>query len=717
MKLSKREYIYFSIAALIICAFSLLFYLDFTGRSAIGQERIVGSIVFKKNMAQRKYSGQVVWDEIELTAPVYNNDSIRTAERSQAVVRLFDGSEITINENSMVQLSFVTDEIDIQFKEGSISTRRGVIAGETPSRMNIRTEDATVSVARSDVQLTGSKDKGVSLFVSRGDATVTTGLKERSVTENQKVIVEKGSRDVRIFTIPLKPLNPLPDAVLITTGDSGAVAFTWEALKPGQEGFLDISDTVVFSRTVATRKIVGTGATVNVPVGSYFWRLRAKNRINGAVDTGEGRRFSLVRVEPAYLIAPEQGQIIQYGKTRPVINFKWNGSEITREYDLEIASDSAMSRIVGTFKTADGSMAVDNFDEGTYFWRVVSVTGVSGNLSRVPSPVRMLKILRKKIIDPPMPQFPPDESSISAVVMKEKGIVFSWLNDQDIQSVRITISRNPDFSKPVFSGVSNANFMNIRRELDAGTYYWKLQGILGGGRLTRSSQAATFTMVTGQTIRLMYPGENSGITPAGKNKDVKMSWEQTDIYGEYLVQVAVNNAFTRIYKEKQVTAHDAVISGFSPGKYYWRVMLKNNDGSIVMTSKSSSFVVLDAMPEPTILSPANGETIDMDRRDELDLRWKRIEEANAYRFRMYRFDGKKETMIAERLIRGTNYDLNSIDFPGDGEYRWSIQALEMSRDGSNIIRKSPLCLSRFTIQATAVPKKIRIITPKVIYVE
>ena len=717
MKLSIREYIFFSTAALIICIFSLLFYLDFTSHSAIGQERIVGLIAFKKQVAQRKYSDQVVWDEIEQTAPVYNNDSIRTADNSEAVVRLSDGSEITINENSMIQLSFATDEIDIQFKGGSISTRRGDVAGETVSKMNIRTEDTTVNVAKSDVQLSGTKERGVSLVVTRGGARVTAGGKERSIKENQKVIVEKGSKEVRIFTFPLKPVNPAPDAVVITAGASGAVAFTWEPLKPEQEGFLDISDTPFFSKIVSTRKIAGTEATVNVPVGSYFWRLRAKNRITGIVDTGEGRKFSLVRVEPAYLIAPEQGQVIQYGKNRPVVNFKWDGSETAQEYYLDIAADNAMSRIVASFKTAEGPLAVDNFDEGTYFWRVVSVTRVSGNLSRVPSPVRMLKISKKKIINPPVPQFPPNESSISSAVMKEKGIVFSWLYDQDIQTARIIISRNQDFSSPLFSGVSNANFISIRKDLAPGVYYWRLRGILAGYTLTEPSPAMKFTMVTVQNIKLIYPAVDSEVTPAGRSRDVRMSWEKTDLYGEYMVQVSHNSDFTRINKEEHVSASQAVISGFNPGKYYWRVLLKNNDGSIVMTSKAGSFIVLDTLPAPTILSPGNHETIDMDKLNELDLRWKRLEEANAYRFKMYKVDKKKITMITDRMIRGSNYDLNDVGFPGEGEYRWSIQALEMSQDGSKIIRKSPVSQSSFNILSTSAPKKIKIITPKVIYVE
>lgn len=717
MKLSRNEYIFFSIAALIICVFSLLFYFDFTSRSAMGQERIVGSIAFKQRVAQRKYADQVVWEEIEQTAPVYNNDSIRTAERSEAVVRLSDGSEITINENSMIQLSFATDEIEIQFRGGSISTRRGDLAGGTVSRMNIRTEDATVNVSGSDVQLSGTKDSGVSLVVTRGDARVTTAGKERSVKEHQKVFVEKGSKEVRVYAISLRPLEPAPGTVFVTPGTNGPVRFSWEALKPEQDGFLEISDTALFSNMVATRKIAGTATTITVPVGSYFWRLRAKNRVNGAIDVGDGRSFSMVRVDPPQLLSPDQGQVFQYWKNRPVVNYKWDGSETTQEYILDIAADSTMGRIIGSFRTSGASLAVDNLDEGAYFWRVVSVTRVGGTMSRVSSPVRMLKISKKKIIDPPVPQYPANESTINSAVMKEKGIIFSWLNDQDVRAARITISKDPDFTMTVFSGVSSANFMNIRRDLDQGDYYWRIQGVLAGNRLTVPSPVMKFRMLNVQNIILRYPADNAEITPAGTGRDVKMSWEQTDVYGEYILQVSKEKSFTRIDKEEYVTATRAVINGFGPGRYYWRVMLRGNDGSIAMTSKAGSFTVPDTLPEPTIVSPANRETIDMDRLNELDLRWKRLEEANAYRFRMYKVDNKKVTMIAERLIRGTNYGLDDIDFPGEGEYRWSIQALEMSRDGSTIIRKSMVSQSSFNIQATAAPRKIKIITPKVIYVE
>ena len=50
----------------------------------VGDLEKVGTITFKRQIAQRKYGSQVIWEEIEKNTPVYNNDSIRTAEESMA---------------------------------------------------------------------------------------------------------------------------------------------------------------------------------------------------------------------------------------------------------------------------------------------------------------------------------------------------------------------------------------------------------------------------------------------------------------------------------------------------------------------------------------------------------------------------------------------------------------------------------------------------------
>ena len=93
------------IGTAIIVIFSLLFYFDITRKVDAGDAEVVGTITFRKRVIQRKYSTQVVWEDVEQNAPVYNYDSIRTAEGSVAVVRIKDGTQFTVNENSLVTVA------------------------------------------------------------------------------------------------------------------------------------------------------------------------------------------------------------------------------------------------------------------------------------------------------------------------------------------------------------------------------------------------------------------------------------------------------------------------------------------------------------------------------------------------------------------------------------------------------------------------------------
>ena len=83
------------IGSVIIITFSLLFYNDLTKKVDAGEAEEVGTITFKREVAQRKYTSQVVWENIEQNAPVYNYDSIRTANLSEAVIHLKDGTAFT----------------------------------------------------------------------------------------------------------------------------------------------------------------------------------------------------------------------------------------------------------------------------------------------------------------------------------------------------------------------------------------------------------------------------------------------------------------------------------------------------------------------------------------------------------------------------------------------------------------------------------------------
>lgn len=715
MKLSKTEYIVFVAAGIIVCSFSVLFYFDFSGRTAAGEERIVGSVTYKKSQAQRKYSSQVVWEDIEQRAPVYNNDSIRTAELSEAIIRLNDGTEIAINENSMIVLSFATNEIDIQFRGGSISARRGELEGGSVANMNITSGKTTVSVARSDVQVSGEKERALHLTVNKGTAKVTRGSEERIVSGNQKVTVADDSKELKVYALPLVPLAPLPDSVFVTPARTADVTFAWEKLKQGREGVCELSDSDAFRRIIARKKMDGSTATFNLPPGSYCWRLRAAARRGETPDVSEVRKFIIERVEPPYLIFPGAGQIFHFAQAAPAINFKWSGAAIAQAYRLEIASNSAMNNMVAAVKTEERSIAVDSLAEGTYYWRVVSVIRVSGKTYHVPSETRKILVARSSVVEPPLPQFPPDGESINGRIMNNPGINFSWRRNEEVPAVRITISRQSDFRSLVYSGVSSASFLRIRRKLEPGRYYWRLAGILPRDRHTEPSGVMTFIITSGDTIRLLSPGDRADVTRG--SGPLNFTWEKAGVYGEYILQVSTDQSFSRVEKEERTSDARVSVRAVRPGTHFWRVLLRSDDGAVIMTSKPSMFTVLDTLAEPSIISPVNRTTVDMEGNREINLSWKRLDEANAYRVRVYKIEGSQRTLMTERMIKNSRYEIGDINALGEGDFLWSVQAFEMTPDGSRILRKSPVSQSHFSVKNASSAKKIKILTPHVIYVE
>jgi hypothetical protein len=717
MRFSKNEYIAFSAAAVIILVFSLFFYLDFTGRSAVGEERIVGSITFKKHLAQRKYSSQVVWEDIEWKSPVYNNDSLRTAEQSEAVIRLADGTEVTVNENSMITLSFATNEIDIQFKGGSISARRGELGGDAPSTLNIKSGETTVSMAKSDVQVSGGKDKEMNLTVNKGEARIKSGDKEQDVKENQKVVVSGKTNEVKVYSIPLKQLSPLPDSMIVISGDADAVQFSWEELKPEQKGMLEIAKTASFNRLAATGNMIGNTISIKLPQGSYYWRLKAKNRITGTIDITDGRKFTIIREMPAYLVYPGRGQVFPYTKNSPSINFKWNGSDITQEYRLVIASDQRMSRTLKSYRTKDSIIAVDSLEAGVYYWQITSLISTSERKYRLPSEIRRIVISRMNIVAPPAPQFPPDNGTVNATILKNKGIIFSWDKTADIPETRLTLSKNADFKSIVFAGQSMTNFLNFRKQLDPGIYYWRISGLLPDKRFTEPSSIMRITVTPGGTIRLLAPADRSDINLESGAGSVQFFWEKPDVYGECGVQISTDPTFSHIDKEERVTGTHAAITGFKQGTYHWRVVLRNTDGSILLKSRQNTLIITKVLSQPFILSPANGEFVDITRIRELDLRWKRLDDANLYRIRFYRLENNKAVFITEREIHKAAFGVDDMRFLGEGRFLWTVQAFVTSEDGSSIIRKSPVSRSYFDVGLPENAKRIKMTSPRILYVE
>ena len=376
-----------------------------------------------------------------------------------------------------------------------------------------------------------------------------------------------------------------------------------------------------------------------------------------------------------------------------------------------------MKSVVRTVSTADSQIAVDTLGAGTYYWQVVSVIRVGDRSSGSASATRAFGVSRQAVVNPPQPMFPPDGGTVRRAVLVNKGVLFSWQKTGDIPLTRLTIARDPEMKKTVFQGQSTVNFMSLKKDLEPGTYYWGIDGRLPDGRLTGRSVSLRFTVSDNDSIRLIAPADAAELTLAGAASLLRFTWEQSDLYGEYVLQVSRTRSFTGLLREERVQGGSAVVAGLPGGTYYWRVLLKSGDSGTIMKSGTNQVVIRELLDLPTITSPRNGATIDFDKLQEIDLSWKMPLESNRFKLKFYRIENNAPRLVAQQDLNATGMEIKDMDFLGEGKFMFSVQALKIDENGTKILRESPVARSYFEVRVKKVEKKPKIILPKVIYIE
>ncbi|MDR2943056.1 MAG: HAMP domain-containing protein [Treponema sp.] len=159
------------IAIVIIClAGSALsgtvFWREYTRTLTKLNEEPVGTVVFTKRIAQRNFINRVAWDIIKKESPVYNGDTIRTIENSEAVIAFTDNAvRLNLYENTILQIFYTkTIGANVKFINGQLT-------------VNSASRNVTITGADSEVKLEGCAQininkTGFSLSVLEGSAVL-----------------------------------------------------------------------------------------------------------------------------------------------------------------------------------------------------------------------------------------------------------------------------------------------------------------------------------------------------------------------------------------------------------------------------------------------------------------------------------------------------------------------------------------------------------------
>jgi hypothetical protein len=167
--------------------FVFLFYNDINKRSGFGSREIIGDITFKYNKIQRKFDNQVVWEDLDTNSPLSNRDSVRSDISSQATILLKDGTEIQMDEESMVILEINDEAKKINFLKGSINVKKNKVIGDSTGNVLVDSQNGSVKVKDGDVIVAKQNPKAMDVSVARGEAEVSMNGQTLTIKKNQKL--------------------------------------------------------------------------------------------------------------------------------------------------------------------------------------------------------------------------------------------------------------------------------------------------------------------------------------------------------------------------------------------------------------------------------------------------------------------------------------------------------------------------------------------------
>jgi hypothetical protein len=655
----------------------------------------VGTITFKYKTAQRQVSDRVLWDQLRQESPVYAGDTIRTAERSEAVIHFAGGANIDLAENTLIQIRISGGRPYIDLEGGSLSletgsggTTGGTSGGRSAGSAGIvlRAGGSTVEAAPGSILSAEAGAQGVTLRVREGGVLITDE-EGNSREAAAGAVIHPASRLDAAALGRAEPaavmLAPRPNARLLNPRQEPLdAAFSWNRvnLSPEEKLRLELAGDRNFSRIAQTIETASSAVRFELPSGVWHWRITHNN---AALAAG---RVIVISAPAPSLITPFDGQLFRYRSRQPVLRFQWNGSADAAAWLLEAADNPefANPRIRKQVRTA--SFTTAELGAGVWYWRVLPE--YAGDFEGTPrySNTASFTIAQNGLLEAPILVSPASGATIN--IAEGRGdVYFSWRGGNEAASYTIRIAANRELQNPVIrETVRDTFFVYGRRErtLAAGQYYWGVSQTDAEGAESPVSPARPIAALSGEMIlRTVFPPHNFTIAET-LLPDTRFTWK-SNLPFETRFQIADSADFARLAVNEIVSGESFQGRSLPPGVWYWRISAEGE--GLSFQTPTRSFTAAPAFPAPRIAAPAPNGRVAIREGEQAAFRWQPVSGAEYYQFRLYMDTDRSRPVYEQNFTVDTAQSLMLYHFP-EGAYYWSVQAF--AREGSATTRRTGL---------------------------
>jgi hypothetical protein len=702
-----RRNISLDIFVVIVCltgvaAGLFLFWQDLNTSLTKQSEESVGTIRFKKNAAQRRFSDHIIWDRLQKESPIYNGDTIRTADLSEATVIFNNGDKIDVSETTLIQIISNKDGNRVVLNRGNVnaaSERGGLDLEIGGSSVKVGTGSTVSAVAKN----------GVNISVLEGNAVLKTSAGIEDISGGESIAMREDGVIENVQSVTV--VSPAPNLkILNPSQESQLVDFAWKAsnLSVGDQVCLEIARDRNFNTMAASVKENTSRNSAQIPLanGVYFFRAYPINAEGSANEDAKSRamtqKLTLLYAPPTTLILPANNAVIKYREQNPQVRFQWTAATDTDRYRIEIAPSATMDnlafdRIVQDASEKTASFLFSGLNAGRWYWRASPVyeDDVQGN---VLAPVPAVFNIEQTIGDPEEPfVMGPADGAFLSNAAGNADAYFSWRKEPEAASYTIVISQDKELRDPIVRQTKNENFFSYNLDksgLANGTYYWAVRQTDSLGGSSRFSPVRSFVTgptdprekiaapvaavkMTAQPVALSLPPNGASIAgiAAWRRPDIAR-WSagaQTLSSSRFVLSRNRNPLSGGILMDIANPPQDVRLIKLSAGVYYWMVQAETTEGDAI-TSPVFSFTVTPVdIPKLQLQSPGQDARFTEAEFHENPphVRWTSSEPVGSSRFILSRNQNLSGASIMN--IQNPARDIPLQNLP-PGDYYWTVRA-------------------------------------------
>ena len=684
LKASDFFVIFFCLA---VCVLSLFFFWKDLNRYTVREDqKPIAKILFRHKTAQRKFTDRVVWERVQNNTPLYNADTIRTSDLSQAVIEVNDGSQLEIYENTMIRIFESAAGISAVLSgNGNVTIK----TTEDSAGLTLQLDNGSKIKLESGSTLNADTTKG------DGEISVESGSAELFNTSGDSISIGSGevasvssSGDSKTKELNVNSI-PKNYRVLNTSGKEIDIPVVYKVSDEyeNEDIIFETSYFKDFSVIENTQTKKGSG-TVDVKIKdrNVYWRLYNVESKENTEDFSEENnkllsetgKITVSNIEKTQLLSPKNGTDYVYVDLMPSVNLSWTTSEWAASYKVEVAMDDAFNNIIVEKTESQGNTKINVLEKGKYFWRITPFYSVKENSIEDISETGTFTVTKLDKAEPPTLYVPADDSIVYSET-SVADVVFNWKSQVKNAQYTFFLSDNPDFENcMVTEDTPNTSYaMKLQAFKEYKKFYWKVERSSASDIEKSVSKNSNFTLMlrSDNDIRLIYPVENYTID-INELPLFDFHWKSNS---DVTLQVSSDEKFNTLVVQKTVTENSTRLNNIPEGKYFWRIKDANEN-----QTEKRSFIVTKQLDSPQLIYPESEKILVVKNDSSVNFRWKEVTGADYYKFKLYKYKEDKP-LVSFNSVKENSL---SVELPKPVEnenavYSFSVQAVSEEKANSS----------------------------------